>query len=271
VNLNAWLERRDRPLVMGILNVTPDSFSDGGRWNTLDDALRRAERMVREGADILDIGGESTRPGASPVSVEEELNRTLPVIERLAKELNTPLSVDTHKPEVMRAAVAAGAAMVNDVNALRTEGALETVADLAVPVCLMHMQGTPRTMQTNPQYEDVVGDIIGFLRERANAAVRGGIAPDRILVDPGFGFGKTLAQNYRILRELGRFGSLGFPVLVGLSRKSMIGQLLNLPVDERVTASAVLAALALERGVSVLRVHDVAETRQAVELVAQVA
>ncbi|HGG61043.1 MAG TPA: dihydropteroate synthase, partial [Gammaproteobacteria bacterium] len=152
---------------MGILNVTPDSFSDGGRWNALDAALEQAERMAREGADILDIGGESTRPGASPVSVEEELNRTLPVIERLAKELNTPLSVDTHKPEVMRAAVAAGAAMVNDVNALRTEGALETVADLAVPVCLMHMQGTPRTMQTNPQYEDVVGDIIGFLRERA--------------------------------------------------------------------------------------------------------
>ncbi len=269
MNLNDWLQRRDRPLIMGILNVTPDSFSDGGRFSSVEKALEQAGRMVEEGADILDVGGESTRPGAAAVSVQMELDRVVPVVERLAKELTAPISVDTHKPEVMRAAIEAGASMVNDVNALRTGNAIEVVARAGVPVCLMHMQGTPQTMQSNPQYEDVVDDIIGFLRQRCDAAVRGGVAPDRILVDPGFGFGKTLHQNYRILRELSRFGSLGFPVLVGMSRKSMIGQLLDLPVDERATASAILAALALERGASVLRVHDVAITRQALKIVAQ--
>ncbi len=258
------------PCVMGIVNVTPDSFSDGGLASTPDAALRHARRLVEAGADMLDVGGESTRPGAPAVAVDVELERVIPVIERLASELNTPISVDTHKPEVMRAAVSAGAAMINDVNALRTPGALEAAAGLNVPVCLMHMQGDPRTMQRNPQYRDVVDDIIAFLGDRAQAAIRAGIDPDILLIDPGFGFGKTVQQNFRILRELGRFKSLGFPILVGMSRKSMIGKLLDLPVSQRMTPSVVLAALAMERGADVLRVHDVAETRQALRLVAQI-
>ncbi len=256
------------PLVMGILNVTPDSFSDGGCFIGRDAALRQAERMLAEGAQIIDVGGESTRPGADPVGVDEELERVVPVVEVLVSELGAFVSVDTSKPEVMSAAVDAGAGMINDVEALRRPGALELAARLAVPVCLMHMQGSPRTMQTNPQYDDVVVDIIAFLNSRIEACVSAGIDRGRVVVDPGFGFGKTLRHNYQILARLDEFAALGCPVLAGMSRKSMIGNLLDLPVAERVTASAILAALAVERGVNILRVHDVKETVQAIRLVA---
>jgi len=268
--LEATQEGVRLPQVMGIVNVTPDSFSDGGLASTPDTALRHARKLVEQGADMLDVGGESTRPGAPAVPLEVELERVIPVIERLTGELKPPISVDTHKPEVMRAAVAAGAAMINDVNALRSPGALAVAAELDVPVCLMHMQGDPRTMQRNPQYHNVVDDIMAFLEDRACAAERAGIDPGKILIDPGFGFGKTVEQNFQILRELARFRTLGFPVLVGMSRKSMIGKLLDLPVERRTTPSVVLAALAMERGADILRVHDVGETRQALSLVAQI-
>ncbi len=255
------------PLVMGILNVTPDSFSDGGRFAGRDAARAQAERMLAEGAAIIDVGGESTRPGADAVPTEVEMERVIPVVEMLVGELDAVVSVDTSKPEVMRAALAAGAAMINDVQALRQPGALEAMSGADVPVCLMHMQGLPRTMQTDPQYDDVVVDIIRFLKSRIEACVAAGISRERIVVDPGFGFGKTLAHNYELLARLEEFGELECPVLVGMSRKSMIGNLLDLPVAERVTASAILAALALERGANILRVHDVKETVQAVRLV----
>lgn len=261
------LGKSTRPLVMGVLNITPDSFSDGGQYNSPEKALEEAKRMVAEGVDILDIGGESTRPGADKVTIEEELKRTIPVIKHLSKELNTPVSVDTSKAAVMKAAVDAGAVMINDVNALRSPGALEAALESNVIVCLMHMSGSPQTMQTKPQYDDVVSDIIVFLRERANDCVKAGIDPQKLLVDPGFGFGKTMTQNFRILNELTRFRTLGFPVLAGLSRKSMIGDLLDIPVAQRMSASVVLATLAAERGAAIIRVHDVKETLQAMRLV----
>jgi dihydropteroate synthase len=261
------LRRSPRPLVMGVLNITPDSFSDGGQYNSPEKALIEAQKMVSEGVDILDVGGESTRPGAEKVTVEDELQRTIPVIKRLSKELNTPISVDTSKPAVMTAAVEAGAVMINDVNALRSPGAIEAAVELDVTVCLMHMSGSPRTMQTKPQYDDVASDIIVFLRERANDCVKAGIDPLKLLVDPGFGFGKTMAQNFQILKEMTRFKTLGFPVLAGLSRKTMIGDLLDIPVAERMPASIVLAALAAERGASIVRVHDIKETLQALRVV----
>lgn len=261
------LSRSSRPFIMGVLNVTPDSFSDGGVNNSPAKALAEARKMVSAGVDILDVGGESTRPGADFIEVEEELERTIPVIRLLSQELNAPISVDTSKSTVMLAAVDAGAVMINDVNALRGAGSLQAAAQADVAICLMHMSGSPRTMQTKPQYDDVVRDIIVFLRERANDCVKAGIDPLKILIDPGFGFGKTMAQNYRLLKELTRFKALGFPVLTGLSRKSMIADLLDIPVQERMPASIVLAALAAERGASVIRVHDVKETLQAVRLV----
>ncbi len=256
------------PLVMGILNVTPDSFSDGGRFVGRDAALRQAERMLAEGARIIDVGGESTRPGAAPVALAQELERVVPIVEALVTELGATVSVDTSKPAVMSAAVAAGASMINDVMALRQPGALEAAAAAVVPVCLMHMQGSPRTMQTDPQYGDVVADIMAFLDSRIEACVAAGVGRERIVVDPGFGFGKTLRHNYALLARLDEFAGLGCPLLVGVSRKSMIGNLLDLPVTERVTASAILAALAVERGANILRVHDVKETIQAIRLVA---
>ncbi len=265
--LMAQLKKTSRPLVMGVLNITPDSFSDGGENNSPEKALDEARKMVANGVDILDIGGESTRPGAEKVTIEAELRRTTPVIKLLSKELNTPISVDTSKAAVMIAAVEAGAVMINDVNALRSPGALEAAVELEVIVCLMHMSGSPRTMQTKPQYDDVVSDIIVFLRERANDCVKGGIDPQKLLVDPGFGFGKTMTQNFQLLNELSRFRTLGFPVLVGLSRKSMIDDLLDIPVTERMPASIVLAALAAERGAAIIRVHDIKETLQALRLV----
>lgn len=253
-----------RPQVMGVLNVTPDSFSDGGAWLAPEQAVDHARRMVGEGAAIIDVGGESTRPGAAPVSPEEELNRVIPVIEALQESITVPVSVDTRKPAVMRAAVAAGAGLINDVSALQAPGAIETVAELGVPVCLMHMQGIPESMQDRPDYRDVVDEVQGFLTGRAHACEAGGIAPERILLDPGFGFGKTVEHNLLLLRHLDKLVQSGYPVLVGLSRKSLIGQVLGLPVDKRLYPSVALAVLAVWRGAALVRCHDVQATREAI-------
>ncbi len=251
---------------MGILNVTPDSFSDGGRFVTPDDALRQAERMIADGADLLDVGGESTRPGAAAVELAEELERVIPVIECLVAQFDVPVSIDTSKPEVMRAAVTAGAALINDVNALRAPDAIATVADLGVPACLMHMQGEPRTMQHAPQYDDVVADIVDYLGARVAACEDGGIARSRLLLDPGFGFGKTLEHNLALLAGLREFARLGLPVLVGISRKSMLGALTGREVGDRVAASVAAALMAVERGAAIVRVHDVAPTVDALRV-----
>ncbi len=256
------------PRVMGVLNVTPDSFSDGGRWLGRDAALRHAEAMVRDGADIIDIGGESTRPGAGAVSEEEELARVIPVIEALTGRVEAVLSVDTSKPAVMRAAAAAGAGMINDVAALRHEGALEAAAGLGLPVCLMHMQGEPRTMQSNPRYDDVVAEVEAFLLARCEAAEEAGIPRDRLIVDPGFGFGKTLDHNLALLRALPRLCGHGIPVLAGLSRKSMLQPLTGRPVEARLAGSLALALAAARGGAAIIRVHDVAETVDALRVMA---
>ncbi len=253
--------RLDRPRVMGIVNVTPDSFSDGGAHDDVDAAVAHALRLAREGADILDIGGESTRPGATPVTVEEELRRTIPVIAALAHATALPISIDTSRPEVMRAAVAAGAGMVNDVRGLRGDGALDAAAALGVPVVLMHMHGAPGDMQDAPDYDDVVGEVHRFLAERLFAAEMAGIPKSRIVVDPGFGFGKTRAHNLALLAQLRRFIELGAPVMAGLSRKRTIGEITgrDVPAD-RVHGSVAAALAAAERGAMLLRVHDVAAT-----------
>lgn len=257
----------DRPRVMGIVNVTPDSFSDGGEHATVDAAVAHALRLAEEGADILDIGGESTRPGAAEVSVDEELRRVIPVIERLARETSLPISIDTSKPEVMRAAVAAGAGMINDVQALRREGALDAAAALGVPVVLMHMQGEPRSMQQAPAYDDVVGEVHRFLAERIFAAEMSGIAKKKIVVDPGFGFGKTTAHNLALLAQLERFATLGVPVLAGLSRKRSIGELTGRDDPQgRVHGSVAAHLIAAQRGAKLLRVHDVAATVDALKI-----
>ena len=255
--------RLDRPRIMGIVNVTPDSFSDGGLHLDPSAALAHALRLVEEGADLLDVGGESTRPGAAAVSEQQEIDRVVPVIERLVAAVAVPLSVDTSRPAVMRAAVAAGAGMINDVRALRGEGALEAAAGLGVPVCLMHMRGEPGDMQQDPRYDDVVASVHAFLAERIFACEMAGIERRRLLVDPGFGFGKTLEHNLRLLRQLDRFGDLGPPLLVGLSRKSMIGTLTGRPVGERVAGSVAAALIAAQAGARILRVHDVGATRDA--------
>jgi dihydropteroate synthase len=251
----------DRPRVVGIVNVTPDSFSDGGEHARAEDAVAHGLRLAAEGADMLDVGGESTRPGAGEVPVEEELHRVIPVIERLAHETALPISIDTSKPEVMRAAVAAGAGMINDVHALRCEGALDAAAALGVPVVLMHMQGEPRSMQDAPEYEDVVAEVHRFLAERIFAAEMAGIERKRIVADPGFGFGKTLAHNMALLSRLKRFMELGVPVMAGLSRKRSLGELTGRDAPgDRVHASAAAALIAAQRGAMLLRVHDVAAT-----------
>ena len=257
----------DSAVVMGILNVTPDSFSDGGCFLDRKSAVSRAVAMQQAGAAIIDVGGESTRPGAALVSAEEEMERVVPVIESLRTELDIPLSVDTSKPEVMAEAVRAGAGMINDVNALRAEGAVELAAELGVPLCLMHMQGEPRTMQKAPSYTDVVGEVRSFLQERLACCREAGIAEGKVLVDPGFGFGKTLAHNLALLRNLHRFADLGAGVLAGISRKSMLGALTGRDADERLAASLAAAVLAVERGAVVVRVHDVAETVDALSIV----
>jgi len=261
----------DRPRVMGIVNVTPDSFSDGGHHDTVEAAVAHGLRLAAEGADLLDVGGESTRPGADEVSIQDELARVLPVIERLVRETSLPISVDTSKPEVMRAAVAAGAGMINDVYALRRDGALDAAASLGVPVVLAHMLGEPRGMQDAPHYDDVVADVHRFLAERLFACEMSGIAKKNLVVDPGFGFGKTLQHNLLLLRQLGRFSDLGVPVLAGLSRKRSLGDLTGRAVDERVHASVAAAVLSAEYGARLIRVHDVAATVDAMKVWAAVA
>ncbi|MCE5233274.1 MAG: dihydropteroate synthase [Mizugakiibacter sp.] len=254
----------DRPRVCGILNVTPDSFSDGGRYLDPARAVEHALRMVEEGADLLDVGGESTRPGAEAVDAAAEIARVVPVIEAVAARVSVPIAVDTSKPEVMRAAVAAGAGLINDVYALRREGALDAAAELKVPVCVMHMQGEPRSMQEAPHYDDVAAEVHRFLTERLFACEMAGIERKRVLVDPGFGFGKTLEHNLALLRALERFRDLGAGLLVGLSRKSMIGALTGRKApDERATGSVAAALIAVQRGARIVRVHDVAATRDA--------
>ena len=248
-----------RPRVMGILNVTPDSFSDGGRYADPGRALEHARAMLADGADIVDVGGESTRPGAAAVDEATEIARVVPVIEALARG-GAIVSVDTMKPGVMRAAIRAGAAIVNDVRALRGEGALEAVASAGVAVCLMHMRGTPATMQSAPEYRDVVAEVRDFLVSRARACEAAGIARDRIVVDPGFGFGKTQAHNLDLLAGLTAIAAAGYPVLAGLSRKSMLGAITGRPESERAAASVAAAVLAVERGAAIVRVHDVRET-----------
>lgn len=257
----------DRPRVMGIVNVTPDSFSDGGAHPTAEAAVAHALRLAEEGADVLDVGGESTRPGAAEVSVDEELSRVIPVIERLAKAVPLPISVDTSKPEVMRAAVAAGAGMINDVFALRRDGALDAAATLGVPVVLMHMLGEPRSMQDAPEYEDVVADVHRFLAERIFSAEMAGIDKKRIVVDPGFGFGKTTAHNLALLARFERFADLGVPVLAGLSRKRTIGELTGRAAPpDRAAGSVAAHLIAVQRGARLVRVHDVAATVDALKV-----
>jgi dihydropteroate synthase len=258
------------PVVMGVLNVTPDSFSDGGRFVAPEAALSRAREMASAGAALLDIGGESTRPGAPSIGLDEELARVLPVVEGIAGLDLSPVSIDTAKPEVMIAAAAAGAEMINDVRALAAPGALEAAAASGCAVCLMHMQGEPRTMQSAPAYGDVVEEVYAFLAERIEACVRAGIPLERLVVDPGFGFGKTLAHNLALMKHLARFNALDVPVLVGVSRKSMIGALTGRPVSERLAGGLALAALAVAAGARIIRSHDVAETLDAVKTTAAV-
>jgi dihydropteroate synthase len=253
----------DRPRILGIVNVTPDSFSDGGLHATAEAAVAHGLKLVAEGADILDVGGESTRPGAREISPDEELDRVIPVIERLARECDRPVSIDTSRPEVMRAAAAAGAGMINDVRALQLEGALDAAAATRLPVVLMHMQGQPRVMQQSPHYEDVVGEVHSFLAQRIFACEMSGIDKKRIVIDPGFGFGKTLEHNLALLRQLARYAELGVPVLAGLSRKSMLGTLTGRDVLSRVHASVAAAVIAVQHGARLVRVHDVAATRDA--------
>jgi len=252
----------DRPLIMGVLNVTPDSFSDGGRFLDAGRAAEHGARMAQEGADILDIGGESTRPGAEELSLQQEADRILPVVEAL-RGLGVPISVDTRKPQLMHQALASGADMVNDIEALRAPGALEAVLGSACAVCLMHMQGDPRTMQQAPVYRDVVGEVAAFLSGRVAACEAAGIARERLVVDPGFGFGKTLDHNLDLLRNLRRIAADGVPVLAGLSRKSMLGRITGRDVGERLAGSVAAALLAVDRGAAIVRVHDVAATRDA--------
>jgi len=261
----------DVPRVMGIVNVTPDSFSDGGHHDSTDAAVAHGLRLAAEGADLLDIGGESTRPGAGEVGVDEELARVIPVIERLVAETSLPVSVDTSKPEVMRAAVAAGAGMINDVRALRREGALEAAAAAGVPLVLMHMQGEPGSMQEAPAYDDLVADVHRFLAERIFACEMAGIPKKRIVLDPGYGFGKTTAHNLLLLRQQSRLLDLGLPLLAGLSRKRSLGEITGREVGDRVHASVAAAVMAAEYGARILRVHDVAATVDALKVWAAIA
>jgi len=268
------------PNVMGILNVTPDSFSDGGRFNSLDTGLQQAEQMLKDGAHIIDVGGESTRPGAEPVSVQEELDRVIPIVEKIASNLDVAISVDTSTPQVIEAAAKAGAHMLNDVRALQREGALEAAAETDLPVCLMHMQGQPESMQNNPNYQQVADDVYVFLAQRIQKCSQAGIDVGRLLVDPGFGFGKTLEHNLKLLAKLDNLKTLGVPVLVGMSRKSMIGAILqdvdsqgvslDRPVDQRIDGSVAAAVIAASKGAHIVRVHDVKQTADAMKVVAAV-
>ena len=254
--------------VMGIINATPDSFSDGGKFFTFEKALQQANDLFSEGADILDVGGESTRPGAPDVSLEAEISRVIPLIEAIGADplIDIPVSVDTSKVGVMAAAINAGATMVNDVRALQAPGAVELCAEAGVQVCLMHMQGLPRTMQKKPKYHQVVQDVTEFLLQRVDVCIKGGIAPENIVLDPGFGFGKTLEHNFQLLRSLDTLVGVGYPVLVGLSRKSLFGELLGVSVNDRLYASLAAVSFALQKGARIVRVHDVQATRHTVEV-----
>ena len=253
--------------IMGVINTTPDSFSDGGKFDTLEKAFAQAQQMIASGADILDIGGESTRPGSAAVDEQEELARTLPLISAIREISDIPISIDTNKSTVMRAAVAAGANIINSIWALRLGDSLQVAAELDVPVCLMHMQGTPDTMQQKPDYRDVVAEVLDFLQSRIDAAVAAGIAPHNIIIDPGFGFGKTLEHNLLLLKSLPEFCNLGVQLLVGMSRKGMIGAVLHKPADQRLYGSLSVAVIAAMQGADILRVHDVAETADALAMV----
>lgn len=257
----------DRCHVMGIINVTPDSFSDGGRYNSVDLALQRAREMVSAGAAFLDVGGESTRPGAAPVSEQEELDRVCPVVEAIAKELDVVISVDTSTPSVIRESARLGAGLINDIRALEREGALEAAVVSGLPVCLMHMKGDPETMQQNPEYRHVLRDVATYLMDRVRTAEAAGIPPEKILLDPGFGFGKTLEHNLRLLAALEQLRVLGYPLLIGMSRKTMLGQITGRDIDERLPASLAVATISALKGASVIRVHDVRETVDAVRVV----
>jgi len=257
----------NRTHVMGIVNVTPDSFSDGGKFSSIDLAVAHALELIEEGADILDIGGESTRPGATPVSLDEELRRVIPVIEALSRVSTVPLSIDTYKPEVMRAAIAAGADIVNDVRALQEEGALDVVANSDAGVCLMHMQGTPQTMQLSPGYTDVVQEVKQFLNERLQAVTERGVARERILLDPGFGFGKTTVHNIALIQHLDVFAEMGFPLLVGLSRKSVLGKIAGGDEQQRLHAGLAASVISAMKGARIVRVHDVKATVDALKVV----
>ena len=265
-NQQAEQQNKPRAQVMGILNVTPDSFSDGGKFATFDKALAQVEQMILDGVDIIDIGGESTRPGAVDVSEEDELARVIPLLKAIKTNFDIKVSIDTSKAEVMSQAIVHGADIINDVRALQNEGCLAVLAKSTVPICLMHMQGLPRSMQDNPQYEDVIGDIKQFFIDRISVCEQAGINRERLILDPGFGFGKTLEQNYQLLAQLHQFSDLGLPLLSGTSRKSMIGNLLARNVDERLAGSLTTAIIAAQQNASIIRVHDVKETVDALKV-----
>ncbi len=256
-----------RAVIMGVLNVTPDSFSDGGQFVKLDDACRQAELMLRCGAEVIDVGGESTRPGAEEVSIESELARVIPVIEKLNQEFNCVISVDTSKPQVMKESVKAGAGLINDVCGLRTQESMQAAVQSGVPVCIMHMQGNPRSMQQSPSYNDVVEDVKTFLLDKAQQCQQAGIDKSKIIIDPGFGFGKTVKHNLSLLNQLDVLCQTDYPVLAGLSRKSMIGHLLGLPIEERMAPSVALAIKAVQSGAKIIRAHDVKETHDAIRMI----
>ena len=266
LQLNKHSYDLNRPLVMGILNVTPDSFSDGGQYLDFDEALNRAEKMIEEGADIIDIGGESTRPGSDPVSEDEELKRILPIIKALQKHSNIVISVDTYKPKVMERAIDMGVAMINDVFALQQPGAIDVIKKSNVGICLMHMQGTPKTMQVNPTYQNVLSEVKSFLEERTTVLIAEGIHTERIILDPGFGFGKTFEHNITLLQNLESFQSLKLPLLVGLSRKSFIRKILSGDHDDHLSGSISAAILSILKGAKIVRVHDVKETQSAIKI-----
>ena len=267
LQLNKHSYDLNRPLVMGILNITPDSFSDGGQYLDFDQALKRAETMIEEGADIIDIGGESTRPGSDPVSVDEELKRIIPIIKALKKHSNIVISVDTYKPRVMEQVIDMGVGMINDVFALQQPGAIDVIKKSNVGICLMHMQGTPKTMQLNPTYQDVVNEVKLFLEERANSLIAEGVKTERIILDPGFGFGKTFEHNISLLQNLESFQTLKFPLLVGLSRKSFIRKILNGDHDDHLSGSISAAIFSIVKGAKIVRVHDVKETQSAIKII----
>jgi len=266
LRLGKFVLNLDRARVMGVLNITPDSFSDGGRFLSVDEAMQQVVAMVGAGVDIIDVGGESTRPGSAEIPLQEELDRVMPVIERISDRFEIPVSVDTSKSEVMCSAVAAGASMINDVFALRQDGAIEAAASLGIPVCLMHMQGEPREMQQSPVYQSLPGDVIDFLADRIEAAIQAGIAREQLIVDPGFGFGKNDQHNIELLDKLDQFSEFGLPLLVGLSRKRTLGKLTGQPVGKRVAAGVAAAIIAVQNGANIVRTHDVQQTVDALNV-----